>query len=198
MSTASPPFPSIRPSLPKAQSVREDGTPDAWTPPNGYRAQVAPDGATRLVISVGAEQLPAAHLALLGVLGDRLSIRYVQLTDRAVGQLPKAVSWVGMVLPADKVLEALHAARRLVWEDGRHQLWIRGEAHGEQVVLDELGVLYTYPDDVGFRDALDALGLPLTNDVGIDGRDYVKVQFLAEADAEEAQLIRGLNLRQVG
>ena len=67
-----------------------------------------------------------------------------------------------------------------------------------QWLLDELGVLYTYPDDLAFRDALDALGLPLTNDVGIDGRDYVKVQFLAEADAEEAQLIRGLNLRQVG
>lgn len=183
---------------PKAHSVREDGTPDGWLPPVSYRAQVAPDGATRLVISAPPERLRDVHLALLDVLGERLSIRYLQLTDRAVGQLPKPVSHVGMSLPAADVRAALHAAARLVWHDARHQLWIRGDRSEDQVVLDELGVLYCYPDDVAFRDALEAQGLALTADVGIDGRDYVKVQFVSEADAEETALIQTLGLRRVG
>lgn len=183
---------------PKAHAVREDGTPDGWTPTRSYRAQVAPDGATRLVISVPVEQLAEVHLALLGVLGERLSVRYLQLTDRAVGQLPKPVSHVAMSLPAADVEGALRAASRLVWHDARHQLWIRGDRSEDQVVLDELGVLYTYPDDVAFRDALEARGVPLTADVGLDGRDYVKVQFLSEADAEEAALLRTLGMRRIG
>ena len=65
-------------------------------------------------------------------------------------------------------------------------------------MLDELGVLYTYPDDPAFRDALDGLDLPLGAVIGLDGRDYVRVQFLAEADAQEVGLIAGLGMRRVG
>ncbi len=184
-------------NTPKAISVTVDGQPDGWSPTPGYRAQVAPDGGTRLVISVGPDLLPQVHEALLLVLGARLSVRYLQLTDRAVGQLEKPVSWVCMEVPAQDVLAALRAAPQLVYGDGRHQLWVRGQ-RGDQVVLDELGVLYTYPDDPAFRDALDGLDLPLGAVIGLDGRDYVRVQFLAEADAQEVGLIAGLGMRRVG
>lgn len=181
----------------KAISVRQDGQPDGWSPTAGYRAQVAPDGATRLVISAPPAVLPAVHKALLAVLGARLSVRYLQLTDRAVGQLEKPVSWVGLEFPSQEVYAALDAAPLLVWSDGRHQLWVRGERE-DQVVLDELGVLYTYPDDVAFRAALEPFGLPLDSETGLDGRDYVRVQFLSDADRQEVELIARLGLRRVG
>ena len=179
----------------KAASVTVEGNPDGFVPPRSYRAQVAPDGSTRLVISVPPAELPAVHRRLLDALGAQLSIRYLRLTDRRTGQLPKAESWVRMDLPAPQVLAALEASPRLVWEDGRHQLWLRG-AFGEQVVLDELGVLYCYPDDPAFREALG--DLPLSDAVGLDGRDYVKVQFLSEADAEETAFRERLNLVKMG
>jgi hypothetical protein len=180
---------------PKATSVTIEGNLDGYLPPRSYRAQVAPDGSTRLVVSVPPAELPAVHRRLLEALGAQLSLRYVRLTDRRTGQLPKGENWVRMDLPAGQVLAALDAAPRLVWEDGRHQLWMRG-AFGEQVVLDELGVLYCYPDDPAFREALGEL--PLSDALGMDGRDYVKVQFLSEADAEETALLERLNLVKMG
>lgn len=178
---------------PKALSVLADGSPDPWVSPRGFRAQVAPDGATRLVVYVPPEELPAVHLRLVEALSPPVSVRYVQLTDRRTGQVhPKPRNHVAMDLSPERVRAALAARPGLVWHDGRHQLWIRGR-FGEQVVLDELGVLYGYPDDPSFRDALG--DLPETRAVGMDGRDYVKVTFLAEADAEEAGLFEALGLR---
>lgn len=179
---------------PKAVSVGKDGTPDGWTPPRSYRAQVAPDGSTRLVISVSGAELREVHLRLLAALSPPVSVRYLQLTDRAgAGQLPKPKSFVAMDVPPQRVAEGLRARPSLVWGDARHQLWLRGR-FGEQVVLDELGVLYCYPDDPSFRDALG--DLPLGPALGMDGRDYVKVTFLSEADAEEQALIEDLGLRE--
>lgn len=181
----------------KAISVTAQGEPDGWLPTPGFRAQQAPDGNTRLVASVGPDALSAVHIGLLKVLGSPLDVRYVQLTDRATGQLAKPVSWVGMGLPAERVAAVFDANPQLIWGDARHQLWVRGP-HGDSVVLDELGVLYTYPDDPAFRDALGEAGLPLSEAVGLDGRDYVKVQFLSEADAQEQAIISALGLRQIG
>ncbi len=180
---------------PKAISVTKDGQPDDWLAPRGVRAQVAPDGTTRLVISVPSSELAEVHLALLAALSEPISFRYLQLTDRRTGQLPKPRNLVVMDVPLDRVRAALVARPELVWHDGRHQLWLRGN-FGEQVVLDELGVLYCYPDDPSFRDAL--AGVPLGPAVGLDGRDYVKVNFLAEADLQEASLVDALNLLEVG
>jgi hypothetical protein len=180
---------------PKASSVTVEGHPDGWVPPRSYRAQVAPDGATRLVVSVPLEELRAVHLRLLEALGSPLGVRYLRLTDRRSGQLPKPENLVRMDVPATEVVAALDASAGLVWHDGRHQLWVRG-AYGEQVVLDELGVLYCYPDDPAFREALG--DLPCTDALGMDGRDYVKVGFLQEADAEEARLIEVLRMVKLG
>lgn len=179
---------------PKATAVTREGTPDPTPLPRGFRAQVAPDGSTRLVVSVPAEELSAVHLRLVGALSTPLSVRYVQLTDRRTGTVhPRPRTWVAMDLPAARVREALGAAAGLVWHDARHQLWLRGR-FGEQVVLDELGVLYAYPDDPTFRDVLGHL--PETTGVGLDGRDYVKVSFLAEADGLEEGLIAALSLQR--
>lgn len=177
---------------PKAISVTADGTPDGWAPQASWRAQAAPDGSTRLVISLPPEQLQERHLALIAALEGPLGVRYVQLTDRALGRAhDKPVTFVRMGLPKETVLEALRACAPLLWHDGRHQLWIRGN-QGEQVVLDELGVIYCYPDDFSFRDVVD--DLPSIEGAGMDSRDYVRVTFLAEADALERGLLSGLGL----
>lgn len=179
---------------PKAASVDTKGNPDGWAAPRGWRPQVAPDGSTRLVVNVPSSELPALHLALLGALSAPVSIRYVQLTDRrGGGALPKPKSFVATDLPPERVREELCARPTLVWFDGRHQLWLRGR-FGEQVVLDELGVLYLYPDDPSFRDVLSAL--PEEHRVGLDGRDYVRVELHAAADAEEQGLVEALGLRE--
>ena len=178
---------------PKAVAVTREGAPDAWKAPVGFRPQVAADGTTRLVVYPPEGELAAVHLALLDALSPPVSVRYVRLTDRATGALPKPVSFVAMDLPADRVRAELSSRPTLAWSDGRHQLWLRGR-FGEQLVLDELGVLYCYPDDPAFRDALG--NLPETTSVGLDGRDFVKVSFHAAADAEERTLIEALGLRE--
>jgi hypothetical protein len=183
------------PSSAKAVSVTVEGQPDGWESPRGVRAQVAPDGQTRLVVYVPPEELRAVHGRLLEALGGPLSVRYLRLTDRRTGQLPKPENHVRMDAPAPDVRAALDASADLVWRDGRHQLWLRGP-FGEQVVLDELGVLYCYPDDPAFREAL--ADIPETTATGMDGRDYVRVQFLAEADGQEAALFAALSMQKLG
>lgn len=181
---------------PKASSVTLEGQPDGWISPRSWRAQVAPDGGTRLVVYVPAEELPEWHLRLIQAMGAPYSVAYMQLTDRKVGRPhPAPIRYVGIEKPAEKVVEALQNAGDLVWYDGRHQLWVRG-SFGEQVVLDELGVLYCYPDDPSFRDAL--VDLPESKTTGMDSRDYVKVSFRSEADAQEQQLIASLHLQKIG
>jgi hypothetical protein len=171
---------------PKAESVRTGGQPDGWFPPRGWQPQIAPDGSTRLVISVPSAELAATHLRLVRALSGPLGIRYVRLTDRQKGQLPAPESFVRMEVATDELVGWLEARRELMWHDGRHQTWIRGK-FGEQVVLDELGMLFCYPDDVAFRDVL--AGVPEVKLNGMDTRDYVKVTFLPEADEQEKTLL---------
>jgi hypothetical protein len=180
--------------MPKAESVTQAGQPDGWLPPTCWRAQVAPDGNTRLVVSVAAEKLAETHLKLLQAMSGPVGVMYAQLTSRQQGQHPRPVRFLGLELPLERVIAVFQEVPKLVWEDGRHQLWVRG-SFGEQVVLDELGVLYCYPDDPSFRDAL--LGIPESSMLGMDGRDYVKVTFFSEADAQEQQLLSALNMVKV-
>lgn len=182
--------------LPKATSVTTSGEPDGWTPPRGFTASIAPDRRTRLVVHVPPEALRDTHLQLIRALGGPLGVQYVRLTDRRTGrQLPAPERFLAMGLDARKVLAALEARPGLIWQDGRHQLWIRGP-YGEQLVLDELGLLYCYPDDPIFRDALG--DLPEISTPGMDTRDYVRVNFLASADAEELSLMHELSLQAYG
>lgn len=163
-------------------------------PPACYRLQVLPGGITRLAASAPPGELEAVHRALVAALEPPLKLLYVRLTDRASGQLPKPEHLVAVGLSRDRVLDALARFRRLIYHDGRNQVWVRG-ARTDQVVLEEIGAIYVYPDDPLFRDVLEDCGL-VESDQGetMADRDYVKVNFLAEADAEEAALIADLGL----
>lgn len=180
---------------PKAQSVTVDGQEDGFLPPAALVPQILEGGYTRLLFSAPAERLPALHRDLLALLSPPWKLLYVRLTDRARGQLPRPEQLVAVDLAPSAVLSAIDEARRLVYQDGRHQLWVRG-ARGEQLVLDELGLIYAYPDDPSFREVGEAHGLVLDpGAVTMAERDYVRVQFLAEADGEEDRLRFRLGLQ---
>ena len=180
---------------PKAQSVTKEGEPDDFVPPAVFVPQVLEGGYTRLELSCDASEMPALHRDLVLALQPPLKVLYVQLTDRHRGQLPKPRQHVGIDLEPALVLGALDEAQQLVYFDGRHQLWIRG-ALGEQVVLEELGVIYVYPDDPSFRDICVRHSLredPRAQTMA--SRDYVKVNFLSEADVQEERLVWKLGLQ---
>lgn len=182
----------------KAQVVTASGDPDPRPLARGWRLTTFPDGKTQLAVSVPAEERPALFEALARALSGKLGVLYVRLTDRKLGQLPKPERRVAMHLDPARALGALRARPTLIHEDGRHQLWLRGDL-GEQVVLDELGMIYCYPDDPAFRDAL--AGLPETTAPMLCDEEhfpYVKVNFLAEADAEETSLWDELHMIKWG
>jgi hypothetical protein len=178
----------------KAVSVTREGQPDGYIPPTHYAPQVLEGGFTRLLVSVPPERLEAVHRALFEALAPPLKVAYQQLTDRKKGvQLPKPRAHVGVELTRDRVRTALQRYRHLVYHDGRHQLWIRG-ADGEQLVMEEVGVIYVYPDDPSFRAVLEAQGVLQGTGETLDVRDYVRVTFDATCDSEEDELIEELGL----
>lgn len=183
---------------PKAVSVTMDGELDGWMPEPGYYGEMDPRGPTRIVVSVPVEDLPRIHEALIRVLQPSLGFLYRQKVDR---RDPKPQSapprdFVGLELTADAVLQALTDAATLAYHDARHEMWIRGGL-AEQVVLDEDGILYCYPDDPAFRDALDGEGIPEAQLQNLSERDYVKHWFHAECDTQEDALIAALGLQEV-
>ena len=178
---------------PKAQSVDRSGAPDGYIPPMAFKAQVVQGGFTRLVISTPSNRLALVHQALVAVLRPPLKFLYVRMTDRQTGQLPKPEHYVAVDVTAERVAGVLRDYTQLLHHDGRCQVWVRG-ADGDQIVLEELGCLYAYPDDLGFRDALQAMGLLDVAHQSMDERDFVKVGFLSEADAEEEKLMQDLSL----
>lgn len=182
---------------PKAMSVTREGAPDGFSPPLAWSAQVLQGGFTRLVVSAPPERLAEVHLALLGVLEGPLRVLYRQLTDRAEGQLSKPRDWIAMEIGQERLVAAMREAAALIWSDGRHQLWVKGVGP-EQVVLEETGVLYAYPDDPAYREALEAAGVPEARLPTMAERDYVRVSFLPQADAQERALIRSLGLTRWG
>ncbi|MEL6345104.1 MAG: hypothetical protein AAFV53_18490 [Myxococcota bacterium] len=182
---------SIRP--PKAQSVTKQGADDGFVPPLAYLPQVLDGGYTRLLVSAPSGQLQAVHTALIGALKGPLKFRYVKLTDRQRGQLPQPESYAAVELLPERVISALQANAELCYHDGRNQLWIQG-ALGEMVVLEEIGVVYVYPDDILFREVLEGLGLVDARHESMAERDYVKVNFAASADAQEQALFQSLGL----
>lgn len=179
---------------PKAISVTEGGEPDGFEPPVAYRCEVDPSGMTRLGISVPTDRLAETHKALVGALSSPISVLYVQMVDRRVGkQLEKPRHLLGVEKAKSTVLTALQRCGTLLYHDARHQLWLRGRM-SEQLVLDELGMVWVYPDDPGFRDVLRGLEIPESQADNLEGRDYIKVDFKSEADAEESLLIATLGL----
>lgn len=182
----------------RAQSVTQSGEPDGYEPPLAWGPERTPTGETRIVVSVPPGELPRVHQALLGALQPPLGVLYRQKVDR---QDPKpqgapAVDHLALELPPGRVRTALEACAGVVYHDARSELWIRGDL-GEQLVLDQDGLLYLYPDDPSFRDALASAGVPESEAQTLAERDYVKHWFHAEHDPEEADLIARLGLTRV-
>ena len=182
----------------KAISVTEDGTPDGFEPKEGWSPEVIPGGYTRLVVSVSSQRLEAVHQALIQALSSPRRVLYVQLVDRLRGvQLDPPRQHVGLEIAPETLTDALQANRMLCYHDGRHQLWVQGTGE-DKIVMEETGVLYVYPDDPSFRDVLEALAVPMVEVETLADRDYVRVDYLAEADVEEARLQRALGLIRYG
>ncbi len=177
----------------KALSVDRQGQPDGFTPTDFYSPQVIPGGYSRLCISLGAVSLPVVHRRLTAALGAPLHVLYRQLTDRSVGQLSKPRDRVAVDVDPERVDAALQKYAALIYRDGRHQLWLRGSA-GEQLVLDELGMVFLYPDDPLFRELLAEMEIPLLSGETMADRDYVRVNFLAGCDSEETGMIEELGM----
>ena len=93
------------------------------------------------------------------------------------------------------MIAALDRAALLVYADARCEVWIRGSMN-EQLILDQDGLLFCYPDDPTFRDALRRADVPDHDVVTVGDRDYVRHEFRAEADALEAALIAELRLQE--
>lgn len=179
----------------KATSVTEDGQDDGFVVEPGWSAEMTPDGDTRLVVAVPVADLARVHARLAEALAPPVSVRYVQKIDRRSPRPEGAPArdFVAVHLPLDRVLAAIAEAAPLVYHDARGELWLRGGL-GEQLILDEDGLVFCYPDDPAFREILGELGVPDADVQTVADRDYVKHWFHAEADAAEARLIESLRL----
>jgi hypothetical protein len=60
--------------------------------------------------------------------------------------------------------------------------------------MEEIGMLYLYPDDPSFRDLLESHGISEGEGETMATRDYVKVNFLTECDVEEIGLWQSLSM----
>lgn len=178
---------------PKAISVTELGEPDGYFPPMAYKVQILDGGYSRLVVSAPTNRLALIHQGLIAALQPPLKFLYVRMTDRQNGQLPKPEQHVAVELSRERVLDALKRYAPLFYHDGRCQIWVRS-ALQEQIVLEEIGALYCYPDDPLFRDTLSQFGMVEAMHQSMDARDYIKVNFLQEADAMEEALMQDLGL----
>ncbi len=182
----------------KAVSVGADGQPDGFEPADAWSAEVIPGGHTRLVVSIAGHRLEAVHRALLSALNPPLRVLYVQLVDRAGDrQLDNPQRYVALDVSPECLDAALTESRKLVYHDGRHQLWVQGRGQ-DKVVMEETGVLYVYPDDPLFRDTLQDAGVLERQTESMADRDYVRVTFLADADGEEVDFRSALGLVPYG
>lgn len=183
---------------PKAESVTKDGEPDGFVPDVGFVQQHEPAMPTRLLVSVPPAFLQAVHRDLIRALSAPVGVLYRQKVDRRKprpdGAPPR--DFLRLDLDPEAVIAAFAANADLVYHDARCEIWVRG-ARGEQLILDQDGLLYSYPDDPALRDACRANGLeerPLST---LLDRDYVKHWFHAANDALEAALIDGLGLSEM-
>jgi hypothetical protein len=169
--------------------------PDGFIPPMAYHPQILEGGYTRLEISCPPDRLAVLHRKLVEELTGPLKVRYVQMASRKSGQNPKPVSYVGVEISQNRLQQALAAYTELLYHDGRCQIWVLGSRE-EQLVLDDIGMIYIYPDDPAFRTVLDELGWKEMGHQSMASRDYVRVNFVREADEQEQSLIQSLGLVQ--
>lgn len=183
---------------PKATSVTPDGEPDDFEIPTCWYGERNPAGGTRLVVSAPPEGLERAHRALIAAMSPTVQVLYRQIIDRRDPQ-PQgspARDFVGLGLDQERALAAFRDLGTLLYSDARGELWVRDDA-GSQLVLDCDGLIFAYPDDPAFRDALVAAGFEEGQTQTVAERDYVRHNFLVAADLDEDALIQRLNLSEV-
>jgi hypothetical protein len=185
-------------ATPKSESVREDGTPDGWSPPAAFLRDIGPAGQTQLVVSVPTAWLGRVHRDLVAALSPPLGVLYRQVVDRRdpqpEGSPPR--DFVGLELSHDAVRSALTQFEDLLYHDARCELWVRG-AMNDQIILDADGLIYLVPDDPAFEDVLRGAGLSDDLEQTIRDRDYAKHWFHAPNDALEDAFLRTLKLTEV-
>ena len=183
----------------KATSVTATGEPDGFAIQPGWEPQADPGGQNRLLVSVPTHRLAQVHAALFACLGAPLGVLYRQAVNRLLPapQGAPPTDFVGLNLAKERVSQAISQASDLVFHDARCELWLRG-ALGDQLILDQDGLLYVYPDDPAFRRALDDQRLPQAHVETMLDRDYVKHWFHQDNDALEAQFIDALSLTRLG
>lgn len=180
---------------PRATSVTEAGEPDGFESTTAWWPDHDPEFGTRLVISVSDADRARVHLALAKGLGERIGVLYRRHVDRLKprpnGSPPE--DFVGLEIPRAHLISVLEKVGDVVYSDARAEFWLRGQL-GEQLIMDQDGMLFCYPDDVAFRDALKAEGVPEGEVKTISDRDYVKHWYHAPNDAAERSLIDELGL----
>ena len=182
----------------KAESVDAQGQPDGWKPMAGFVRDVGAQGRTQLVVSAPTGFLLDIHLQLVGELQAPLGFLYRQVVDRRdpgpVGG--PARDFVALELTHTLVRETLIKYSDLFHHDARCEIYVRG-ALGEQIVLDQDGMLFCQPADPVFEDTLLASGFIADISTTIADRDYVKHWFHHRNDALEDELIANLGLVEV-
>jgi hypothetical protein len=178
----------------KAESVHPDGNPDGWEPTTGWRAEATEQG-RRVVVSCAWKDLPRVYRGLVEALGNPIGVLYRRRVDR---RDPKPEGWpgedlIGLDVPAERVLSLVDSSPDLLYGDARCEVWLRAP-DGFQLVLDQDGVIYTYPDAPRFVAALRDLGLEEGLKQTLAQRDYVKHWYRAEADEQEDNWVQQLNL----
>ena len=180
---------------PRATSVTIEGDPDGFEPTTAWWPDHDTEFGTRLVISVSDADRARVHVALAQGLGERIGVLYRRHVDR-LNPRPNGVppeDFVGLDIPRERLFSLLESAGDVVYADARAEFWLRGQL-GEQLIMDQDGMIFCYPDDVSFRDALTAQGVLQGEVQTISDRDYVKHWFHAPNDAAEQALIDELGL----
>ena len=182
----------------KATAVTEKNEPTGFEAEPGFFEQLVPDGETRLVVSVPVALLPKVHRALVSVMSGPMGFLFRQQVDRQAPREEGAppLDYVSLGQPKAAVMSALVRFDGLLYRDARGEFWVRGE-NGDSVILDTDGLVFCYPDDLAFRDALEAQGIPCKEVTTVRDQDYVKHWFHSKYDAEERGLINALGLAEM-
>lgn len=183
---------------PKSESVDAKGQADGWRPMAGFVRDVGSQGRTQLVVSSPNDFLLDIHLQLVGELQPPLGLLYRQVVDRREPGPSGAPArdFVALELTHATVRDALTRFTELFHHDARCEIYVRG-ALGEQIVLDQDGLLFCQPADPVFEDTLLASGFIADLSSTIADRDYVKHWFHHHNDALEDELIANLGLVEV-
>ena len=94
----------------------------------------------------------------------------------------------GVSKAAFVLFAALEDYAQLFFHDGRAELWVHGDHSEEQLVLDDMGMIFAYPDDFAFRECLAEIGWPEMPPHRIEmmsDRDYVRVNLQPQVDELE-------------